>query len=448
MAISLAILAGDINTGRLLTERSNPLHIPQELVELIIDTLSYDAPSLNACSLTCKAWLHRSQYRLHRHLRFSDVKHLVSDPHRYLEPATARYVYSLDLAALPTTTSPCHCGERVQAWDVIARLTQVRRLTIRNLEDAATITPFVPMVFPQVTELILGKAEFDSFAQFKSFFTSFTHLSRFQLDEFDIFPWLSESEEEDISEDEDDYLEFPLLQHLTLSGRTLYSAELIDLAFWLRSELPGPYSLRSLTFRTWYGGRFGTMKAYLAACRRSLEVLELPMGASEPNITRMNFARFGFKRLARLHSISFVAAENPWAIRQYTSDCVPLTLAQIDSKSMSHIRFDFSPARGTYLAALLDLHAVDHVLSQPPFANMRFADIICNRDQAHSRYTAERAIRKGLARTVQRGIVRLDFGDFLAPLIPVEAESSASRVNKNVLTDATFTAHSFCFPGV
>ena len=155
------------------------------------------------------------------------------------------------------------------------------------------------MAFPHVTDLQLGKAEFDSFGQFKCFFTSFVHLTRFQLDQFDVFPWDSDSEDEDISQDEDDYLEFPLLRHLTLSGRSLYSEELIDLASWLRSELPGSYSLQSLTFETWYGGRFGTMKAYLAACRRSLQVLELPMGTPEPSIVRLNFRRFGtFSRSA------------------------------------------------------------------------------------------------------------------------------------------------------
>lgn len=266
---------------------------PQEIVDLVVDALSNERPALNACSLTCRSWLPRSQYRLHKHLRFSNVSHLTSDPLRYLNSETARYVHSLDLATLPTSSSPSQRAQRIQAWVILARFTEVRRLTVRNLEDAATITPFISMAFPHVTELMLGKAEFDSFAQFKSFFASFVHLTRFQLDQFDVFPWQSEGEDEDISDDEDDYLDFPLLRHLTLSGPSLYSVELIDLAIWLRSELPGPYSLQSLNFETWYGGRFGTMKAYLAACRRSLQVLTLPMGTTGPSIARCNFQRLG-----------------------------------------------------------------------------------------------------------------------------------------------------------
>ena len=118
-------------------------------------------------------------------------------------------------------------------------------------------------------------------------------MTHFQLEEFDIFPCNSDSEDEDSSEEEEESVEFPFLRHLTLSGRSLYSVELIDLAAWLRSELPGPYNLQSLTFETWYGGRFGTMKAYLAASRRSLQVLQLPMGACEPSIARLNFKGFG-----------------------------------------------------------------------------------------------------------------------------------------------------------
>ncbi|THH29458.1 hypothetical protein EUX98_g4742 [Antrodiella citrinella] len=389
--------------------------IPPELVDLFIDALSHDRPSLKACALTGHAWLYRSQYRLHRHLRFSNLKHLTSDPLRYIDPAIAQYVHSLDLATLPTvSSSPADpCADRIQIWVILSRLTQVRSVTIRSLEDAATVTPFVSLAFPHVTELTLGRAEFDSFAQFKAFFASFVHLTRFQLDQFDVFPWASDSEdseEESISEDEDDYLDFPLLRHMTLSGRSLYSDELIDLAHWLRSELPGSYSLQSLTFETWYGGRFGTMKAYLAACRRSLQVLELPMGASEPSIARLNFKRFGFRHLTKLQTLSFVAAEHPWAIRHYTSDCVALTLAEVTSNHISQVVFDFSLARGVSLASLVDFRTVDQVLSKPQFESVKFVDILCNRDHGTSRGHLEDDIRQILACTVGRDIVRLDFG--------------------------------------
>lgn len=267
--------------------------IPQELVDLVVDELSGDKPTLKACSLTCRSWVYRSQYRLHKHLFFSNVKHLTSSSDRYLNSTVAAYVNSLDLSTLPTSTSPYLSGERIQVWVILTRLTQVRRLTVRNLEDAATVTPFITMAFPNVSELVLGTAEFDSFAQFKSFFAAFAHVKRFQLDTFDVFPWLSDSEDDEFSEDDDDYLEFPRLQHLTLSGRSLYSADLMDLASWLRSELPGSSSLRSLTFETWYGGRFGTMRAYLVACRRSLQTLQLPMGALESSVARLNFKRLG-----------------------------------------------------------------------------------------------------------------------------------------------------------
>ena len=72
------------------------LEFPQELVDLIVDALSDDRIALNACSMTCRAWTYRSQFRLHRHLRFTNVKHLTSNPSRYDDPVLAGYVHSLD----------------------------------------------------------------------------------------------------------------------------------------------------------------------------------------------------------------------------------------------------------------------------------------------------------------------------------------------------------------
>ena len=71
-------------------------------------------------------------------------------------------------------------------------------------------------------------------------------------------------------------------------------------------EIMTQTDLQSLTFETWYGGRFGTMKAYLGACRRSLQVLELPMAAPDPTIARMNFRRFGGYMIFTARGSSYV----------------------------------------------------------------------------------------------------------------------------------------------
>ncbi|KAH9930205.1 uncharacterized protein B0H18DRAFT_1083847 [Fomitopsis serialis] len=77
-----------------------PPRLPQELAEMIIDELgdTYQRPTLAACSLTCRAWLHRSRVHIHSAVRLDPNSHLDRLSELYSGPL-ADYVRSLSIDA-------------------------------------------------------------------------------------------------------------------------------------------------------------------------------------------------------------------------------------------------------------------------------------------------------------------------------------------------------------
>ena len=118
-----------------------PPRLPQELAEMVIDELGrdYQRPALAACSLTCRAWLHRCRIHIHSAVRLDPQSHLENLSKLYDGPL-AEYVRSLSIDA-------CVEGEpRPHPWlntvrPLLERLKRIRRLALdaivwEHLEDA------------------------------------------------------------------------------------------------------------------------------------------------------------------------------------------------------------------------------------------------------------------------------------------------------------------------
>ncbi|PCH36473.1 hypothetical protein WOLCODRAFT_146283 [Wolfiporia cocos MD-104 SS10] len=79
------------------------LHMPQEVVDMIIDELgsTYQRATLYACSLTCRAWVHRCRMHIHSAIRIDHTSHINRLIELYATPTSslAPYVRSLSIDA-------------------------------------------------------------------------------------------------------------------------------------------------------------------------------------------------------------------------------------------------------------------------------------------------------------------------------------------------------------
>lgn len=151
-------------------------HIPQELIDQIIDEVHSDTKTLNACALTCLDWVPRCRQHLHRSLTIG----VSFPPHQHTHilfflkyPHLTYYVRSLnifstmdDLGRWPVSF-PEATSLRIMfmSWDV-------QRLGARD---------HLLTQLPSITTLTLAGIEFETFQSFATLLTAFPHLSNLVL---------------------------------------------------------------------------------------------------------------------------------------------------------------------------------------------------------------------------------------------------------------------------
>lgn len=149
-----------------------------ELVDIIIDYLHEDKPSLGACGAVCKSWLPPSRYHL-----FSSVR---------LDNSLGAF---LDLLDSPTTSIPPHVRSlRIKygshTSDAIPRLARhllavrylyLERICFSELSTEARLACLSSELFKQVTSLNLDHVIFDSLDQLAELTCSYPFLEHLFL---------------------------------------------------------------------------------------------------------------------------------------------------------------------------------------------------------------------------------------------------------------------------
>lgn len=162
-----------------------PPRLPQELAEMVIDELGrdYQRPALAACSLTCRAWLHRSRIHLHTAVVLHPQAHLDNLSKLYDGPL-AEYVRNLSIdASVDGEPRPHPWLDTVRP--LLERLKRVRRLTLdaivwEHLEEA-TKRIFLT-TFEDVRDIWVATCDFYDPASFVRFLQAFKHVESIRME--------------------------------------------------------------------------------------------------------------------------------------------------------------------------------------------------------------------------------------------------------------------------
>ncbi|KAF9019653.1 hypothetical protein BDZ89DRAFT_1139206 [Hymenopellis radicata] len=105
------------------------LHLPQELLDLIVDELHADVRSLRACALTGRPLLHRARAHLFRELVLTPVSAQRASPSPHLYP----YVQRLRLIGLGNRGTD-QWSAQSRTLDIVSQMTNVREVSVINVE--------------------------------------------------------------------------------------------------------------------------------------------------------------------------------------------------------------------------------------------------------------------------------------------------------------------------
>ncbi|CCM05589.1 uncharacterized protein FIBRA_07817 [Fibroporia radiculosa] len=165
--------------------------IPQELADSIIDELatSYEHTALAACSLTCRAWLHRCRSHIHKTLRLdhnSRIDRLTELYSGYL----ADYIQCLSIDACDTggTEMPIPHPWLDAARPLLKMLKRINRLSL----DGITWNDFEPETkqlfltqFPLVTDIWAATCDFWDSREFVRLLQAFPNLKVLRMETSD-----------------------------------------------------------------------------------------------------------------------------------------------------------------------------------------------------------------------------------------------------------------------
>lgn len=131
---------------------------------MIIDELgkSYHRSALAACSVTCRAWLHRSRVHIHAAVRIDPTSHLDHLTELYTSPL-ADYVHSLSIDACDDGTPVEHSWIDSSARPLLRQFTKVERLSLDGIvwDDLEHETQQLLLTqYPLVTDLWVSTCDF------------------------------------------------------------------------------------------------------------------------------------------------------------------------------------------------------------------------------------------------------------------------------------------------
>ncbi|KAJ3481967.1 hypothetical protein NLI96_g7299 [Meripilus lineatus] len=172
-------------------QASIPMDLPQELINLIIDFVAagestwdftVSPESLEACSLTCRAWRDRSQYHIHREkmILFSfDYRNL---PKVLLHPPRILQMIRHIVLEFAGTT---HNYPSQEEWNLISKFTNLRALSLHGSEIPSGVNQdnLKPLEAPfnNVTNLQLLLCTFQNSSDFLSFVAAFPRVQILSL---------------------------------------------------------------------------------------------------------------------------------------------------------------------------------------------------------------------------------------------------------------------------
>jgi hypothetical protein len=164
--------------------------LPLDIIESIIDQLYDDRVALCACSLTRRAWLHRSRVHLHRRITLyhenfnfrNNREALHFETLRNELPAILPYVTDLFLA--PAALHPADKTCTTQIWGILGLLSHIRMLYIRQIDCSSTSPLYFDIarkhrwdeLFPCVMELCVSASSFTNGEDFLRFAHNFPQL--------------------------------------------------------------------------------------------------------------------------------------------------------------------------------------------------------------------------------------------------------------------------------
>ncbi|KAJ3486040.1 hypothetical protein NLI96_g4533 [Meripilus lineatus] len=399
-----------------------------------------DHTSLVACSLTCRAWLNRSRYHLHKSIthNYDEDPRLPPD---FYSSCVSDFVIELDLTLLPDPTEAftirqnrsrvlTERDKRIEEsvrniWRTILRLTHVRNLTLRRFECWRAKPLQVALfssAFSQITQLHLIKGFFLSRNHFSSFISLFPDLTQLHISDVHwpdsttaedqaIVPWRGRN-----------------LRNLTLESFPGFDPHVVrDLAAWI-SAIPDPsHALRNFQL-SFSSGRDGTeqLPEIFRACGSSLKHLVIHLGFDSDFMqTSKQFSHRGSEEftqiriveatnihlLTELESIRFRALCLPPIIQLTDGDCayVAHILSQITSGTVLTVEFECASSDVEDLTKRLDFRAIDTSLCRSPFDSLKEIKFIFSPEQSPSRINLDAILQKSLPKTHARSIVNLCF---------------------------------------
>lgn len=171
---------------------------------MVIDCLCDDLPTLQACALTCQAWLPRTRHHIHRRVT---IRIDIDDPDEDFEPMSpepdhdcpssevAQFVEELRIMALPppwepdSYTAPLdpptealrdNCSK---LWSSLERYTHLRRLTLIAFEWRYSPSEEMKFmaIFLNITHLDLAQSNFRSLGHFLSLLAAFPNMTVLSL---------------------------------------------------------------------------------------------------------------------------------------------------------------------------------------------------------------------------------------------------------------------------
>ena len=103
-------------------------HLPQEIVDHIVDHLRNDSETLKQCSLVSKSWVPRVQRNLFFEIRFKCSEDLEAWKRAFPDPANSPVYHtrSLVVACIDITAADVEAGGWIHAFSKVVRLEACR----------------------------------------------------------------------------------------------------------------------------------------------------------------------------------------------------------------------------------------------------------------------------------------------------------------------------------
>jgi hypothetical protein len=232
--------------------------LPQELIDIIIDHLFDDSPSLKACSLACTSFLGSSRLHLFRSVTISTkerVDRLLDIVHG--SPTFPNNIRSLAIERADKATASIR---NIDLSKLFALDFQVKTLVFTNVDWNFEL----PRVFPTIVQLTLHWCTFADFRRFQSLLGMLPNVRYLRM-------FYTRWEASGGTEGEDSYagIEPPRIRHLTV-----FASKLESLGGWLR-HYKVDQSLRTIRFSDYGSPEFKACVRLIETAGKSLVHLEL-----------------------------------------------------------------------------------------------------------------------------------------------------------------------------